>query len=405
MLAENVLKVLSGIFIGALVARYLGLEHFGIYSIIIAINAILIIVSKLGLENIIARDLVLKSDNYNTIISSSIVLKFTASFLVYFIVITSLYVVGYDYSGFVAIAAAPILISFSDITFSIYQNKLKLDTLSKVRIIQIVIVSLTRLFAVIYGFNLSQFVWIIFFDQFFLNIVYLLMLLKHNKLLGEFDRSYARDLMRNALPMVLIALSTTVYMRMDQFMVDFMLGSRATGLYTAAVKIAEAPIFLVLIISNISMPLFSKLFSENKSEFNNEINKWIKIVVKLALLIVISILLLSDNLIMMLYGRQFQESVIILKLYSFVLVFIYVNNISWIWIINNNYQKEALYKLLIGLCLNLVLNIVFIRMFDINGAVYATLVTYFMISFLMNALFKNLRPIFNLQLDAVKTLF
>jgi O-antigen/teichoic acid export membrane protein len=48
MFAEQALKLVSGVFVGIYVARYLGPERFGIFSYALAIVSIFMAVSKLG---------------------------------------------------------------------------------------------------------------------------------------------------------------------------------------------------------------------------------------------------------------------------------------------------------------------------------------------------------------------
>ena len=57
MLAEYGLRIVSAIFVSIYVARYLGPEQFGLLSYSLAIVAIFMAVSRLGMESILVRDL------------------------------------------------------------------------------------------------------------------------------------------------------------------------------------------------------------------------------------------------------------------------------------------------------------------------------------------------------------
>jgi O-antigen/teichoic acid export membrane protein len=57
MLAEHGLRVISSIFVGIYVARYLGPEQFGVLSYALAIVTIFMAVSRLGMDSILVRDL------------------------------------------------------------------------------------------------------------------------------------------------------------------------------------------------------------------------------------------------------------------------------------------------------------------------------------------------------------
>ena len=404
MLIENSINVISAILVGAFVARFLGPEQFGIYSVVIAINAVALTLTKLGLDNIVARDLAHKNFSYNSIISSTIFLRIISGAFVYTTTLLILSILNYRHLNLVAIASAPVIISFSDIVFSIYQNKLKLDTLSKLKITQIALVSIIRIIAISYEMTLMQFVWILLLDQLILYVGYLGLLWFSRNLIGKLDFLYLKRLLRDALPLVMIAFSTTLFMRMDQFMIDVLTGSKETGIYSAAIKIAEGPIFLVLIISNVMMPTFSILFKENRADFENAMKKWMKVIIRLSIGIAVLLILCAEFVIYFLYGPEYEESIIILRYYAIVIVFLFVNNFSWIWIINHNLHIVALFKLIIGLIINGVLNYFMIKMYGIRGAVVATLITYVFVTLLLNFAFKRLRPLLRLVIDSGRAL-
>ena len=58
MMGEQFLRIISGLFVGVWVARYLGPEQFGLFSYVLAFTAIFGSIAKLGLDSIIIRELV-----------------------------------------------------------------------------------------------------------------------------------------------------------------------------------------------------------------------------------------------------------------------------------------------------------------------------------------------------------
>ena len=72
MLAEYALKIISAIFVTIYVARYLGPEQFGLLSYALAIVAIFMAVSRLGMESILVRDIAKYPDQNLSIIRDAI---------------------------------------------------------------------------------------------------------------------------------------------------------------------------------------------------------------------------------------------------------------------------------------------------------------------------------------------
>ena len=58
MFAEQILRMVAGLFVGIWVARYLGPEQFGMFSYAVAFASIFISIAKLGLDGIVVRELV-----------------------------------------------------------------------------------------------------------------------------------------------------------------------------------------------------------------------------------------------------------------------------------------------------------------------------------------------------------
>ena len=63
MLAEQILRIISGVLVGIYVARYLGPEQFGVLSYALAISAFVLAITRLGMDAILVRELVGKSSD------------------------------------------------------------------------------------------------------------------------------------------------------------------------------------------------------------------------------------------------------------------------------------------------------------------------------------------------------
>ena len=64
---------------------------------------------------------------------------------------------------------------------------------------------------------------------------------------------------------------------------------------------------------------------------------------------------------------------------------------------NENLEKFSSIRLIIGAIINVILNLILIDTIGLLGAAYATLVSYSISGYFVNALFKKTRPNFALQ--------
>ncbi len=68
IIVDNVIKLLAGLIVGAMVARYLGPTRYGLYNYALAYIAIFAPIVGLGLRDIVIRDIVQSSkDKYSVL--------------------------------------------------------------------------------------------------------------------------------------------------------------------------------------------------------------------------------------------------------------------------------------------------------------------------------------------------
>ena len=77
---------MSSLIVGIAVARYLGPESYGIINFAISVYAICIVITTLGIDDIIYKDMVENSTNRGFIEGTALFLKIIVSLIVYVIV-------------------------------------------------------------------------------------------------------------------------------------------------------------------------------------------------------------------------------------------------------------------------------------------------------------------------------
>ena len=110
--------------------------------------------------------------------------------------------------------------------------------------------------------------------------------------------------------------------------------------------------------------------------------------------IAIPVTFLSDQIIELLYGSQYSEagSVLMIHIWSGVFVFLAVANERWI--ICENLQKFLAINTIIAAIVNIGLNYILIPKFGIEGAAWATLISYCIAGYLCLLIWKKTRTSF-----------
>ena len=97
----------------------------------------------------------------------------------------------------------------------------------------------------------------------------------------------------------------------------------------------------------------------------------------LAIGIALPISFLANDIIRLLFGVQYYDAASVLKIYIWAEVFVFLGVASSQYLIAENYTRILFSRTFIGAIVNVTLNIILIPKYGINGAAFATLISYF----------------------------
>jgi O-antigen/teichoic acid export membrane protein len=121
-------------------------------------------------------------------------------------------------------------------------------------------------------------------------------------------------------------------------------------------------------------------------------------VIWFAIVVAISLSFFSNEIINILYGQEYIESVKILRVLSFSIIFASISAVFVKILYAENYEKKYLFKNLLGVFVNIFLNYFLIKSYGALGAAYATLITLFIVNYVYDLLDKDLRRFYYLKL-------
>lgn len=182
-----------------------------------------------------------------------------------------------------------------------------------------------------------------------------------------------------------------LYTTTNLVLLGFFTGDREVGLFSAAYKI------VVLIMSLFLSPLGQSLFPNIGIAFSTsltagilKIKKAIKIMLVLTIIPSLIIFTFSKIIILKIFGLEFKDAIITLRIMSFIPVIIGLSNIYGIQGLIN-LKKDKIINIITGtgavLCI--ILNIIFIPKFTYNGPAISWLITETFITILMYIFYKK----------------
>jgi len=405
LFTEKILRVIAGLFIGIWIARYLGPENFGLFSYAQSFAALFTIFATLGLDQIVIRELIKDESARDKLLGTAFILKLFGAFVVLGTLIFS------TLSGIntaetnlliLIIASSTVFQSFNVIDFY-FQSKVLSKFVVLANVISLIISSLVKIILLLNEASLVAFAFVSLFDTFILASGYVYFYLKNNLNINKwtFDWLLAKALLKDSWPLILTGFVISVYMKVDQIMISEMLGYQAVGEYAAAVKLSEAWYFVPTVIASSVFPSIINTKKNNEKLYYTRLQKLYSLVVKIALLIAISISFMSDWFVNLLYGQQFIEAGSVLVIHIWAGIFAFLGIASRKWLVAENLSMLSFWRTFFGMVINIVMNLLLIPRYGIQGAAVATLISQVAAAYLFDVLCIKTRSNFVMKTKAL----
>jgi PST family polysaccharide transporter len=400
---DKIIRLGVGLIVSVLVARYLGPDLFGKWNYAIAFIALVSALATLGLDQIVVKHLLDKDEKENVILGTAFYLRVTGSF------ISTLIVVGYFlfFKNDVQLLLVAVLTSLNlwfqtfDVIDLKNQSLLQSRKTVVVKNSVFVVISVVRLIFVYFEFSLVSFV-ILGLIECILGALGLIVYYGFNNLeKWKFNIDYCKVLSKQAWPLILSGIVIMMYMRLDQIMIGEIIGDRGVGLYSVSTRFTELWYFIPSVFATSFFPKLVEKFNTDTKNYYEGCLKLLKLLFFISISIAVFFEFSSDYIINFLYGKEYRMSVFALQISIWTGVFVFWGVAAGNMLVIENLNKHNLIKSVQGLFLNVILNLVLIPKYGINGAAIATLISQFYASYFYYLFFKKTRHIFLLQSKSI----
>ncbi len=344
--------------------RLYGAEIFGKYTFAFTLVTVLMIVAKAGLDHGLMYSI--PKNRYKHVSFS-----FVMNFLVAIILIAIAWIITDDI--YIRLMLPLIwLISAEEIFFGIYRSEGKIKEYYFINGFLTMILRVGLIIGLYYLFGKNEYSIAIgvYISFMFSNILYII----HNKNKFKkviFDKSY----LMYSFPLILATMMAILINKTDILMLGIMSSNTEVGIYQITVQVANLVSALLIVFNTVFAPQISKLFHQGKQEELKEL--YIKATRFLSFfsLIVTTVLLIGSGLILSVFGSEFvqgQTSLILRSLGQFI-------NIAvggvWLMLSMTGKPRFQMYANIFAFALNILLNLLLIPAYGINGAAFASMVT------------------------------
>ena len=398
MAAEKVLSMLLVLVVNIAIARHLGPGEFGQLNYLLAIVALLLPFSSLGLNGIIARELVQYPEKQPTIVATAIAFRLTGAALAGAL-LWAAYQLGF-FSELSALAWGLLLLGLVNLLTALdvidfwFQARVESKYVARARLTVLLTTSIVKLGLVYTGAPLSAFVIVAALELGLISLAFaLLFKLKGLRLhWQDIDGRYGLDLLAQSKWLVLSGIASIIYLKIDQVMLAEMVSTHAVGIYAVASRLSEVWYFFPTALVTSFFPSLLQLKEQEPSQYQARLQRLCDLLFASALALAIIITLIGTWLVTLLFGEQYQQAGTILSLHIWAGIFVFMRALLSKWLLAEHLVFFSLVTHGVGAIINVGLNLWLIPLYQGLGAAVATVVSYAFASYLVLFFHPKTRP-------------
>ena len=204
---------------------------------------------------------------------------------------------------------------------------------------------------------------------------------------------FCKKLLKKSSFFGLSLIFTMLLLFIDSVMLQNFRGSSEVGIYTAAFNLLLGVTFIPIMFSNAVFPVFSRYFQSNMSLLKFAYKKSFQYMLILGLPISIGIFIYAGNIINLIYGVEYNSSIIVIKILSLYVLIIFMAAVSGTVLSSINRQGSRVFSQGTIVIINIILNLILIPQLGFIGAGIATVISsvfililysYFIIKYNLN---------------------
>ncbi|MEH2392430.1 MAG: flippase [Nostoc sp.] len=410
LFADRILRMGASLVVGVWLARYLGVQQYGLFNYALAFVSLFSPIFTLGLDDVVIRHIVRQSSNKEEILGTTFWLKLLGGIASVLLAISTMFFLGEHEIlkiWLVTILGMAGIFRATDTIELWFQSQVQSKYTVIAKNTAFLLNSVIKIALILTKAPLLAFAWVTL-AEFAMSAISLLIVyqLKGSSLwLWRWSFTAAKILLKESLPLIFSGFAIMIFMRIDQVMLGQMIGDSEVGVYSAAVRISEIWYFIPAAIVSSVAPAIYAAKEKSESLYYHRIGQLLSLMTCISLAIALPMTFLSDKIIMVMFGSGYAEAGRILAVHIWTSLFVFMGLATSPWFIAEGLNHVSLGKTLFGAILNIILNLLLIPKYAGFGAAIATIISQTAATFLCNAFDSRTQKIFQIQVRSLLTFY
>lgn len=367
--------------------NYLGGMLFGTYSYPLTILSFFTGICTLGTDGLVTRQLLRSPKLKNELLGSAFRIRLIGSicalpliYITYFLIAD--HAPNAPAASFAQVAFVSIIciLQATQIIDSYFQATVQGKKIMYIQVGGNIVSAILKIAGVYFGAPINYFIAMLVADVLWLQVGYLYLYKKDGAKVSEwkYNPKIAKHLLRSGWPLAISAIFVSLYMKIDQMMIDALLGSEQLGVYSTVVNFSESWYFIPVVLSTALFPAIMNFKKNDPKLYRKRMGNLYELMVVLSVSIALVITVIAPYLYQFLYSSrpEFLPGSTVLQIHIWSGVFVFLATASSQYLIAENLTLLTLSRTMLGAIANILLNLFLIPRFGITGAAFSTLLAY-----------------------------
>jgi O-antigen/teichoic acid export membrane protein len=365
--------------LAVVIARTLGVAGYGVYAFAFSFAEVYGVISDFGMSNLIIRDTSRDKRYLARYVGNILVVETVLSLIAFGFLFVLVGAMNLPQEKAVIVYIAVIsyvLTALAQIVRATFKAHEKMEYDAVLNIIQQSVTVVLGILVLYFGYGLLALA-LAFVVGSLINLIASLALVSAKFTRPKFapSRRFLRYLGKEVPSFGLIVFFTLIYYDISTVLLSLIRGDAAAGWFNAAYAMSVALTFLPAAFMGALFPVISTLHVSSKDLAKTVYNESFRYMVILGLPLAFGTTVLADKVIDIIYGAQFQNSIVVLQIVIWSITILFLNFVLTTTLTSINLQRVVMYATGLGVAVNITLNLLVIPGYSYVGASYVMIAT------------------------------